>query len=181
MPIPNRDCFCSNPRVNGSKLLLLFFGLHCWNASEAKTIRLRNEVIDPDSSSNLVKKAASAPVSNLYLVQFKGSVGAAERAELKAAGVELLKYVPDDTFIAKFNNVSLATIAAKNFIAWVGPYRPEHKIHPRLASAISEATNATQTVSVNILVSPSASSQEIVGARSLLRFPENSLKAKPGY
>ena len=114
-----RGFFCS-----ARLLLLLCFGFHFCNASAAKTIQLRNELIDPNTSSNAVKTAAGAPVSDLYLVQMKGAVGPAERAELRAAGVELLKYVPHDTFIAKFNNVSLGTIAAKNFIAWVGPYRP---------------------------------------------------------
>src|SRR5262249_54272906 len=104
----------------------------------------------------------------VFLVQFNGPLDPGKRAELKAAGVELLKYVPEDAFIAKFNKVSPSSIAAKNFVTWVGPYRAEHKIHPRLAAAIKEAAKTNSTLKVNILLAPSATSPGISAVRSLL-------------
>jgi subtilisin family serine protease len=111
---------------------------------------------------------ANVAASGVFLVQFSGPLDASRRAELRAAGVELIKYIPDDAFIAKFNNVSPANIAAKSFVTWIGPYRPEYKVHPRLAATLSEAAKSNRTVSVNILLSPSTTSPELAAVRSLL-------------
>ena len=125
---------------------------------EAKNIRLRNEIIETNSGTNRAVMAAAmhaqAAVSGLYLVQFNGPLEKVRRAELRKAGVELLQYVPDDAFIAKFNNVFPASVGAMNFVTWIGPYRSEYKVHPRLAVAASQAAQTNETVSVNILLSP---------------------------
>jgi len=108
-------------------------------AAQAKPIRLRNEIIPTEASAQGTAKAASAlpqsPVSGLVLVQVAGAMTPSWQAELRSLGVELLKYVPDDAFITKFNNVPTDKIRALGFVRWVGPYRPDHKIHPRLAAA----------------------------------------------
>jgi subtilisin family serine protease len=161
-------------------LALSFFCIQ----SHAKPIKLRNELIEPASATNLAVMAAnskaSGRVSDVFLVQFNGPLDPGRRAELKAAGVELLKYVPEDAFIAKFNNVSPSSIAAKNFVTWVGPYRPEHKIHPRLASAIQEAAKTSSTLKVNILLAPSATSPEIGAVRSLLASVQSESHLRQG-
>ena len=108
------------------------------------------------------------PASGLYLIQFTGPLEPGQRTQLRALGVELLKYVPDDAFIAKLTNAALANITAKSFVTWIGPYRPEHKIHPHLAANIQAATNSTQTVGVSLLLAASATPAEIADARSLL-------------
>ena len=81
-------------------LALSFFCIQ----SHAKPIKLRNELIEPASATNLAVMAAnskaSGRVSDVFLVQFNGPLDPGRRAELKAAGVELLKYVPEDAFIA---------------------------------------------------------------------------------
>lgn len=139
---------------------------------EAKSIRLRNELIDTTAAPNRAvmsaAKRATSVTSGLYLVQFTGPVGPARRAELRAAGVELLKYVPDDAFIAKFNKASPAGIAAKNFVTWIGPYQPELKIQPQLAAMMHAAANTNPPASVNVLLSPAATSSDITAVRSLL-------------
>jgi len=139
---------------------------------EAKSIRLRNELIETDSVTNRALMAAAmraqTAASGLFLVQFSGALAPARRAELLKAGVELIKYVPDDAFIARFNNVSLASVGAMSFVTWVGPYRMEHKIHPRLAAAALVAAQTNETVDVNILLSPSATTAEIAAVRSHL-------------
>ena len=160
----------------GSQLLaagLVFWGTI--SAVDAKNIRLRNEIIDTDSGENRAalatqKKSKAAVASGLYLVQFTGPIEPAQREELKNSGVELVKYVPDDAFIVKLVNVSPADISAKNFVTWVGPFKPEHKIHPQLLARAKNlsASNATENVSVNILLAASASAKEITSVRKLL-------------
>jgi hypothetical protein len=88
------------------------------------------------------------------------------RAELRSAGVELLKYVPDDAFITHFNNVSPAKVRALSFVRWVGSYRPDQKIHPRLAAAARAALQTNQLVAVTALLSSQASPAEVAVARA---------------
>jgi subtilisin family serine protease len=149
---------------------LLLFQLGA--AGAAKSIRLRSEPIDPASDSNravmAAEKHAQAAVSGLYLIQFSGPVAPARRAELRQAGVELLQYVPEDAFIAKLNQVSPASVGARSDVNWVGPYQAAHKIHPRLATVARLAAQTNQTVSVNILLSPLATTAEIATVRSHL-------------
>src|ERR1017187_10538448 len=149
---------------------LLFFQLCV--VVEAKSIRLRNELIETDSGTNRAVMAAQirakTAASGLFLVQFSGPVELSRRVELRKAGVELIQYVPDDAFIAKLNNVSSASVAVMNNVTWVGPYRTEHKIHPRLAAAARIAAQTNETVNVNILLSPSATAAEIGAVRSHL-------------
>jgi len=137
----------------------------------AREIRLRSGFIDPDAAANrLVMEAntrSGASLSGLFLIQFSGPVGRTRRAALRAAGVELLQYVPDDAFIAKFNKASLARVATMNSVRWVGPYEPAEKISPRLA-AWRAATPTNSTVDVNILLSPAATPAEIASVRPLL-------------
>src|SRR5689334_10264444 len=101
-------------------------------AAQQKEIRLRNEKIVtlPKSGRTATPLAVQSPLNGLFLLQFEGQLQPSWRAELKNAGVELLKYVPEDAFIARFTNTSATTIQALNFVRWVGPYRPDHKIHP---------------------------------------------------
>ena len=150
----------------------------------ARSIRLRNEIIETDSNTNRAVMAAAAiaqtPASGLFLIQFNGPPGAVRRAELRSAGVVLLQYVPDDAFIAKLDNVSQAGVAAMKDVTWVGAYRPEHRIHPQLAKAAVVAAQTNETVNVNILLSPSATMGEIVSVRSHLALVYHESRLRQG-
>jgi subtilisin family serine protease len=161
---------------------LLLFQLGAVGA--AKSIRLRNESIDPASGTNravmAAAKHAQTAVSGLYLIQFNGPPGPARRAELRKAGVELLQYVPEDAFVAKFNHVSPASVGALGDVSWAGPYQPAHKIHPRLAQAARLAAQTNQPVGVNILLSPVATTAEISAVRSHLAAIHHESRLRQG-
>ena len=147
--------------------ILLAAGLllcHFIAAGQTKQIRLRNETITTTPSAKMAPAvrfqaqglSAQNPASGLFLVQFENPLSPAERAELRTQGVELLKYVPDDAFVARFNNVSAAKIGGLSYVRWVGPFRPDHKIHPGLSAAVRAASPSNHLVAVNILLSPDA-------------------------
>ena len=152
--------------------------------NQGRIIRLRNETIDTGAPVSRTAMAANArnhtPASGLFLVQFNGPLDSGQRAELQRAGVELIRYVPEDAFIAKFTQVVPATLATNSFVHWVGPYRAEHKIHPRLAAAIQGMTNASATASVSLLLSSTATPAEIAGVRSLLASVQNESHLRQG-
>ncbi len=121
-----------------------------------------------------------APASGLFLVQFENPLPSAERAELRALGVELFTYVPDDAFVARFNNVSPDKIAALSYVRWVGPYRPDYKIHPGLSAAARNGLLTNRLVTVNVLISPGAAPAEIAGVRSLLSSVQHETRLRQG-
>ncbi len=141
--------------------------------THAKPIRLRNETIFTEYPTNAAAKAqglaAQAPAAGLFLVQFQAAVTPAWQAELRSLGVELLKYVPEDAFIARFRNAPPGQVRALSFVRWVGPYRPDYKIHPRLAAAARATPQTNQTMEVTVVLSPRATPTEIAQVRAL--FP----------
>jgi len=171
--------------VCSTSSLLLAAGLvfFQWSAvSEAKSIRLRNEIIETESGPGRAEmaaaKSAQAAVSGLFIVQFGGPLEPDERAAMRKAGVELVQFVPDDAFIARFNKVSPSSVGAMSFVTWVGTYRTEDKIHPRLALAARLAAQTNETVSVNILLSSSATAAELAAVRTHLKviYSESHLR-----
>ncbi len=140
-------------------------------SGQTKAIRLRTGAIVTWPATNAGPRAqalmAQPPASGLFLVQFEGPVEPAWRAQLASKGVQLLKYIPDDAFIARFNAVSADQVSALGFVRWVGSYRPEYKVHPRLGVAARQALVAGQDVEVSVLVAAGAADSEIGQVRSL--------------
>src|SRR2546421_1050551 len=160
------------PHAGGSQLVFsavacLLFGTVGVLAQD-KVIRLPTETIStpPKTAAAPQPQIVESPATGLFLVQFNDGLQPAWREQLRQMRVELVRYVPDDAFIARFNNVSPASVGALSFVHWVGSYRPEHKIHPQLVAAATAAARTNETVSVNILLSSSATATEIAAARS---------------
>jgi hypothetical protein len=144
--------------------LLLLFSV---SAAPTKLIRLRNQPISPKSAKSLEPQQAttlSANASGLFLIQFAGPVSAEARDQLAALGVDLLHYVPDDTFVARLRSTRLGLLRVLPFVQWIGEYRPEHKVHRNLASRVAPQL-AGQSVDVTVLLVPRANSAEIATAR----------------
>ncbi len=171
--------------------ILLAAGLLLSNfvaAGQTKQIRLRNETITTSPAAKMAPAArfqaqglsAKTLASGLFLIQFENPLSPAERAELRALGVELLKYVPDDAFVARFNNVSPDKVGGFSYVRWVGPFRPDDKIHPSLSAAVRAASPSNQLVAVNILLSPDAKSAEVAGVRSLLASVQHESRLRQG-
>jgi hypothetical protein len=171
--------------------ILLAAGLLLLNftaSSQTKQIRLRTGTITtpPVTRTAAVAQPAQqalsvqAPAAGLFLVQFEGALQSADRSQLQALGVDLLKYVPDDAFIAKFNGVSPASVRALNFVRWVGPYAPDYKIHPRLSAIARALSKTNRTVAVDILLSPGAAPAETAGVRALLSSVQSESHLRQG-
>ena len=147
-----------------SCLAALFLFSLVASAAQFKPIHLRNQTplkgLEPAIQTN-------GPRSGLFLVQFSKAPGAEQRAQLAGLGVDLLHYVPEDTFLGRFQNVRIEQLRALPFVQWIGQYRPEHKIHKSLQSAASSQALA-ETLRVTILLVPHARASEIAETRGLL-------------
>ena len=101
--------------------------------AQDKVIRLRNQAIStpPKSAARLQPQAVESPASGLFLIQFNDRLQPAWREQLRQMRVELVRYVPDDAFVARFDAVSPGQVTQLSFVRWVGLFRPEHKIDSR--------------------------------------------------
>src|SRR5207249_1934005 len=108
-------------------------------AAQNKPIRLRNENIATFPVEKTAAKGAApaAEVTGLYLIQFTGPFQAGWEEQLRLLQVELVRYVPEDAFIARLNGTRLGALHQLAFVRWSGVYRPEHKVHAPL-SALSK-------------------------------------------
>src|SRR6185503_15085721 len=115
------------------RLSLALLGACLTYSSAAQTIKLRNDTIHTPPRSAAAATAApqgerAEPGSGLFLIQFEGPVQPAWTEALEALGVEFVRYVPDNTFVAKLENVPPGRVRAHDFVRWVGSYRAEHKL-----------------------------------------------------
>lgn len=160
-------------------------------SADAKSIRLRNEIISPPPTRPQTRAVSAAPVAaaptGLSLVQFTGPPRAEWRQHLETLGVELLRYVPDDTFVADLNDVPADQLRQLDFVAWVGPYRPEHKLHRDLRAVASRTTapspspnTPAEPIEVSLLLSPRAKPQEATAVRDSLQQIQQESKLRSG-
>jgi serine protease AprX len=147
------------------RVLILFLALLFSSAAFAQErwIHLKNETIRPDPTMRTKSTLAfsTEPTTGLYLIQFIRTVEPDWRATLNSMSVDLVKYVPDDAFIAHLGSARLGEIAALPYVRYVGPYKPEHKIHHSLARSGSQE--------IRVLLSPLATGPERLEASRLSR------------
>lgn len=156
-------------RACGLFCLSLLFAI----AGSAKPIRLQNETIQPGARRAALTTENKIPSDVLVLVQFAGPLQSEWRSQLESLGVQLVQYVPEDAFVADLNGVSPEQLHVYDFVAWIGEYRSEHKIH-RALTRVTSSTNAQaraaalESIPVSVLLSPAARTADAENARGFL-------------
>jgi len=142
---------------------------------QAKPIRLRELVLPENTPAAVVENSpakngaalGNQTASGLYLIQFTAALTPERRQQLESSGVDLLHFVPDDAFIARFQNAPLDNIRALPFVEWIGNYGAQYKLHRALQSAQAKALLQTvpATMNVAVVLAPRATTAEIVEAQ----------------
>ena len=152
----------------GVKHRLIIYGLRvlvalgCFQVfaahAQTKSIKLRNEGISTPPKSQRAADAqpkdGHGSASGLVVIQFEGRVQPEWREQLRVMGVELLRYVPEDAFVARFENVQSNQVEALDFVRWVGDFRPEHKVHQKVRDRAK--TKADEPLAVSVLLAAKA-------------------------
>jgi hypothetical protein len=136
---------------------------------QAKVIRLRNETIttEPRIGGATAKTPLTSQLLNgLYLIQFNSPPSAEVRAQLSAAGVDLLHYIPEDAFVARCRSARADQLRAMPFITWLGDYRPDHKVHANVRTKAIE--KPTESLDLTVLMVPRATVAEIAAVRGYM-------------
>ncbi|MBA4150766.1 MAG: S8 family serine peptidase [Verrucomicrobia bacterium] len=164
-------------RFSGTVGLILFVTALFAHGAEPKekTIHLRNErIITPAKAPQAANKTARK-VSGLFVIQFTGPIHDLARKDLQQQNVKLLRFVPEDSFVARLHNADLNVIEALPFVRWVGAYEPGHKIYSSLRTRAA-ARGVQENFEVRILLSPDAGPQEVARTRGMMnRFERESV------
>ncbi|HJW83131.1 MAG TPA: hypothetical protein VJ754_02390, partial [Anaerolineae bacterium] len=86
----------------------------------------------PDIPPGLAIAGYAAGQRGYYLIQFSGPVQETWKAEVEAAGGELLGYVPDFAFKVRMNPGQARKVEGLSSVAWVGLFHPAYKLSPDL-------------------------------------------------
>jgi serine protease AprX len=87
---------------------------------------------EPAVPASLRDGAEVAGRSRYYLVQFRGPVEEAWKAQAAKLGAELLEYVPDYTFKARMTPAVAQQVGRLADVTWVGRFHPAYKLSPSL-------------------------------------------------
>ena len=89
------------------------------------------------------------------------------RSQLAQLGLDLLHYIPEDTFLACGRAVRLDLVRALPFIEWVGPYEGSYKVHGAVRARAGQAAakSSAAEIGVAVLLAPGSSRAEITAAR----------------
>lgn len=134
-------------------------------AQNPKPIHLRHpfptELPAPGIASQ--RSAASAKTTGLFVVQFHSPLQPEWRKQLAALGVTLIRYVPEDAFVAKFKNIAPDEIRALDFVQFVGAFRPEQKFDPRVQQRLAAADERVEVAVVLAAETSESDAQQAKG------------------
>ncbi|MBN2507444.1 MAG: S8 family serine peptidase [Verrucomicrobia bacterium] len=146
-------------------------------AAPDKPIRLRHAVVSTAPISPAGAAAATGAAAGedrqfagLFLIQFTDPVTPELRHALRGLGVELVRYVPEDAFIARTRSVALSQLRAVPGVRWAGVYSRDLRLHPALSGLVpGPGAGGGEEVAVSLLLAPGAAAGEAIAARRALR------------
>ncbi|HVR99067.1 MAG TPA: S8 family serine peptidase [Thermoanaerobaculia bacterium] len=117
------------------------------------TVLLRSGAFTPAPGiePGLEEKAADPRARRVGLVQLREVPGEEERARLAALGVELLDYIPNNTWIARLP-ADLGRVKALAQVRWIGRLLPEDKLSSQLARSKGRALRPGVKISLEVSV-----------------------------
>ncbi|MBW4500457.1 MAG: S8 family serine peptidase [Scytonema hyalinum WJT4-NPBG1] len=109
-------------------------------------ITINGVSIDPDAQRNAMGVAGlispDSSTSNYILIQTTQPLNRDQKNQLATLGVEILEFVPENTFIARYEPANLDAIRNLPFVEWANVYLEGFKIPPQLRSGqVNKNTN----------------------------------------
>lgn len=122
------------------------------------SITINGITLDPKAQEPAVRAfglaSRDASKSNFILIQTTSPLTKAQRAELEGKGVEILEYVPETTYLCRYEPADLETLRALPYVTWANVYLQGFKIAPSLRG---QAPGRGPTDLMALAASPGAS------------------------
>jgi hypothetical protein len=120
--------------------------------------RLPAELRQGDMAEALAR--GGSPQGGLYLVQFAGPIKDDWLDDLRASGMRIVSYVPNNAYVVQGDAVAAANLTAmrnRGFVQFLGDYEPGFRISPTLQRAYASGGDAQLDVTVQVINNRSAS------------------------
>jgi serine protease AprX len=105
-----------------------------WPAEKGKNtkqLHLRFGTFDPLANFPKIPEELTAPEDGkLWIVQCRDTVDQQARDQLTKAGATLLRYLPDDAYIARLAPDTVKKVRELPAVRWVGPYHAAYRLDP---------------------------------------------------
>ncbi len=124
--------------------------------AHAAPIRFRTGSFEPPAGKRADAAALDARRPGHYVVQFVGPIEDRWRAAVSDLGIRLRDYIPDHAFIAKLTPEQVKQVSSLDYVRWVGPLAPDHKVD------FSLRKSPLQRLDVLIGLFDSAASESVV-------------------
>ncbi|MBS3815959.1 MAG: S8 family serine peptidase [Candidatus Thermoplasmatota archaeon] len=95
-------------------------------------IYLRRETINVNTEPSL--QVAEGVEDGYYMIKTIGPVKPEWQETLEEEG-EIVDYIPQNTYVMEISSSGLTNIREKDFVQWIGEYKPEYRISPELEDA----------------------------------------------
>ncbi|MFC0104998.1 S8 family serine peptidase [Kibdelosporangium aridum] len=93
---------------------------------DSQLIYLANRTFDPTRTG--ARAMAGESGNGAYLVQFRGVLTDAQRAQLRELGARIGTYIPDFAYVVRMGATTKKSVSELNFVRWLGDYQPADKV-----------------------------------------------------
>jgi hypothetical protein len=81
------------------------------------------------TNSGVASEVAEDQRNTRYLLlQARSELSVEQRAQLAQLGVEVLEFVPEDTYLCRFDVGELAKVRALEFVTWANPFMKRREV-----------------------------------------------------
>jgi hypothetical protein len=155
---------------DGGQLLADYGGYRLYQVDQVRTALVESGAADIRDDCNLIRlnaatidtstatvQAARQAISvfsgkRMHLVQFVGPIKPEWRDALKQTGVQIVTYIPQDTYLVYGDAGALANVrelaGAATWVQWHGDYLDDYKIHP--AARLVDASGKPRQLSTDL-------------------------------
>lgn len=95
--------------------------------------------VDPDAQKNIMSVTGlispDSSTSNYILIQTTQPLNRDQKNQLAELGVQILEFVPENTYICRYEPANLDAIRNLPFVEWANVYLEDFKIEPRLRTS----------------------------------------------
>ncbi len=114
-------------------------------------ILLENASIDTDTKLelNLPSHLRAAGDPGAFIVQARGAIDGAFRAQLMAAGAQIVSYIPNNAFLVRLPSAGVPALAANARIQAVLPYEPYYKISSAMPAGTMPQPSAAAAAKIS--------------------------------
>lgn len=115
-------------------------------------IRLRYAQFDPATAVPAVPDTLKAvPASQLFIVQFISQPLEEYRQAIRAAGGEVLNYLPNHAYICRLSQAGARTLRELPFVRWIGRYEPAYRLDESILAQVSRNSLKTAPYFIQML------------------------------